>query len=64
MLASNELPIKQINFQVSEQFEFIIENKEELEPPLLNTYKCMNLWVNNNNTTFIFKISYFIDWET
>lgn len=62
MLASNELPIKQINFQVSEQFEFIIENKEELEPPLLNTYKCMNLWVNNNNTTFIFKISYFIDY--
>lgn len=62
MLASNELPIKQINFQVSEQFEFIIGNKEELEPPLLNTYKCMNLWVNNNNTTFIFKISYFIDY--
>lgn len=62
MLAPNELPIKQINFQVSEQFEFIIENKEELEPPLLNTYKCMNLWVNNNNTTFIFKISYFIDY--
>lgn len=62
MLAPNELPIKQINFQVSEQFKFIIENKEELEPPLLNTYKCMNLWVNNNNTTFIFKISYFIDY--
>lgn len=62
MLAPNELPIKQINFQVSEQFEFIIENKEELEPSLLNTYKCMNLWVNNNNTTFIFKISYFIDY--
>lgn len=62
MLAPNELPIKQINFQVSEQFGFIIENKERLEPPLLNTFICVNLWVNNNNTTFLCKINYFIDY--